>query len=218
MIPIHPLGRSKRVKGMPKPRIETRQFDTFTPAHGLTRGTIRRLTEDMKGNLWIGFVSQYINRFSEEKFTAFNDSHGLKGKKINGIIEDHQGNLLVGTRDNGVFKYRDGKFFNYPIPGIKGFLVTMREDHKDTLWISTSSGLLRKTDKIVETYTIKNGLSIDHTSDILEDSERNLWIGTTNGAIAIDVGFNSQTTFYKTFKKYTGMTPSQYKKEAQKEK
>jgi ligand-binding sensor domain-containing protein/AraC-like DNA-binding protein len=160
---------------------ETRQFNTFTPAHGLTRGTIRRLTEDMKGNLWIGFVSEYLNRFSVGKFTAFNDSHGLKGKKINGIIEDHQGNLLVGTRDNGVFKYRDGKFFNYPIPGIKGFLVTLLEDHQDNLWISTSSGLLRKTANIVETYTTNNGLSIDHTSDILEDRERNLWIGTTNG-------------------------------------
>jgi ligand-binding sensor domain-containing protein/AraC-like DNA-binding protein len=181
---------------------ETRQFNTFTPAHGLTRGTIRRLTEDMKGNLWIGFVSEYIDRFSEGKFTPFNDSHGLKGKKINGIIEDHQGNLLVGTRDNGIFKYRDGKFFNYPIPGIKGFLVTMLEDQQDALWISTSSGLLRKTDKIVETYTTKNGLSSDHTSDILEDRERNLWIGTTNGLNRIKKKPDGSVSFEYTLKSF----------------
>jgi ligand-binding sensor domain-containing protein/AraC-like DNA-binding protein len=181
---------------------QTRQFNTFTTANGLTRGTIRRLTKDMKGNLWIGFVSQYINRFSEGKFTAFNDSHGLKGKKINGIIEDHQGNLLVGTRDNGVFKYRDGKFFNYPIPGIKGFLVTMLEDHKGALWISTSSGLLRKTDKIVETYTTKNGLSIDHTSDLLQDSEGDFWIGTINGLNRIKTKADGSISFECTLKSF----------------
>jgi ligand-binding sensor domain-containing protein/AraC-like DNA-binding protein len=167
--------------GLTSYNYKTRQFNTFTTTHGLARGTIRRLTEDMKGNLWMGFVSAYINRYSGGKFTAFNDSHGLTGKKINGLIEDRQGNLLVGARDNGVFKYRDGKFFNYPIPGLKGFLVTMCEDHNGSLWISTSKGLLKKTGNIVETYTTKNGLSIDHTSDILEDRQGTLWIGTTNG-------------------------------------
>ena len=35
-------------------------------------------------------------------------------------------------------------------------------------------------------------------------------------SIAFDVGFNSMTAFYKAFKKYTGMTPSEYKKEVEK--
>lgn len=33
-----------------------------------------------------------------------------------------------------------------------------------------------------------------------------------NTAVAFDVGFNSMTAFYKAFKKFTGMTPNQYKK------
>jgi AraC-like DNA-binding protein len=36
--------------------------------------------------------------------------------------------------------------------------------------------------------------------------------------IAGDVGFNSMTAFYRTFKKYTGMTPNQYKEEVKKRK
>jgi AraC-like DNA-binding protein len=35
-----------------------------------------------------------------------------------------------------------------------------------------------------------------------------------NTAVALDVGFNSMTAFYKAFKKFTGMTPNQYKKES----
>ena len=159
----------------------TRQFKTFTPAHGLSKGNIRRLVEDMNGNLWIGFDANCINRLSEDKFTAFNESQGLKDKKINGIIEDHKGNLLVGTRDHGIFKYRDGRFTRYPLPGLKGFLVTMLEDRQGTLWISTSNGLIRKTDQTEKIYTGKDGLCDDHIGDIREDSEHNLWIGTIKG-------------------------------------
>ncbi|UCH92111.1 MAG: hypothetical protein JSV88_17675 [Candidatus Aminicenantes bacterium] len=167
--------------GLTSYNYQTRQFKTFTPDHGLCKGNIRRLAEDMKGNLWIGFDSCYINRFSEGKFTAFNESHGLKGKKVNGIIEDHKGNLLVGTRENGIFKYRDGKFTRYPLPGLKGFLVTMLEDQQGTLWISTSKGLIRKTHQAVKTYTNRDGLCDDHIGDIREDSQQDLWIGTING-------------------------------------
>jgi len=189
--------------GLTSYEYQSRQFKTFTPAHGLSKGKIRRLTEDMKGNPWIGFVAGYINRFSDGEFTTFNNSHGLKGKTINGLIEDHQGNLLVGTRDNGVFKYRDGKFFNYPIPGLKGFLVTMLEDHKGILWISTSKGLLRKADKIVETYTTMHGLSNDHIADLLEDSEQSLWIGTTNGLNRIKKEQEGSVSFEYTLKSFT---------------
>jgi ligand-binding sensor domain-containing protein/AraC-like DNA-binding protein len=160
---------------------KTTKFKTFTPEHGLSKGNILRLGEDMKGNLWIGFGSYYINRFSEGKFTTFNESHGLKGKKVHGIIEDHKGNLLVGTRENGVFKYRDGKFTHYPLPGLKGFLVNMVEDRQGNLWISTSKGLTRKTGQAVKTYTGRDGLCDDHIAVVREDSQQDLWIGTING-------------------------------------
>ncbi|UCH92112.1 MAG: AraC family transcriptional regulator [Candidatus Aminicenantes bacterium] len=56
-----------------------------------------------------------------------------------------------------------------------------------------------------------NYYRIEEAKRILRSSEAE---DKTNDAIAIEVGFNSTTTFYKIFKRYTGMTPNQYKKEA----
>jgi ligand-binding sensor domain-containing protein/AraC-like DNA-binding protein len=168
--------------GLTSYRYKTGQFKTFTPRHGITRDRIRRITEDMKGNLWISFFSSYVNRFSNGKFTAFNESQGLEGKKINMIIEDRKGNLLFGSRENGVFVYKEGKFSEYPIPGLDNLqIITMHEDRKGDLWIGTNNGLLQVTDQGAQKYTVQDGLSNDYIISIIEDSDWNFWVGTVKG-------------------------------------
>lgn len=167
--------------GLTAYHFRSRQFKTYTTDNGLTNDRIRRITKDIKDNLWIGFVSTYLNRFTDRKFSAFNNSHGLGGNIINAIIEDRKGTLLVGTRNNGVFIYTGSRFNPYPIPGLHGFIINLMEDHNGTLWISTNKGLLKKNGPSVQTYTASHGLSNSHTSDILEDSGQNLWVGTIEG-------------------------------------
>ena len=168
--------------GLTSYHYKTGQFQTFTTADDLTENSIRCINEDMKGNLWIGFFTSYACRLSNGKFTVFNDSHGLAGKKISDIVEDHQGNLLFASRENGVFKYKDGKFFKYPVAGLDDHqIITMYEDWKGDLWIGTNNGLFRITDKQTVIYIASDGLSSDNIADIVEDSDRNLWIGTLKG-------------------------------------
>jgi ligand-binding sensor domain-containing protein/AraC-like DNA-binding protein len=163
-------------------RYKTGQFRTFTHAHGITKDRIRRISDDMQGNLWISFFTSYVNRFFNGKFTAFNESHGLEGKKINTIIEDRKGNLLFGTRENGVFVYKEGKFSQYPIAGLDNLqIITMHEDRKGDLWIGTNNGLLQVTDQGTQKYTVQDGLSNDFITYITEDSDWNFWVGTVKG-------------------------------------
>ncbi|MCP5106275.1 MAG: hypothetical protein GY950_23010, partial [bacterium] len=159
------------------------RFRSFTRSDGITGDGIRRVKDDMKGNTWISFDSSYVNRFSNGQFTAFDVSHGLLGKKINAILEDRRGNLLFGTRENGIFIYKAGKFFKYPVPGLDNLIIiTMHEDRNGDLWIGTDIGLLRVTGQESVRYTASgDGLSNDYITAIMEDSESNLWVGTQKG-------------------------------------
>ncbi|MCP5054989.1 MAG: hypothetical protein GY940_47925, partial [bacterium] len=101
------------------------------------------------------------------------------------ILEDRHGTLLFGTRENGIFIYKDEKFFKYPVTGLENHLIiAMHEDRDGNLWIGTNNGLSRVnrlTGKETGKYTVKDGLTHNSINSITEDSEGNLWVGTWQG-------------------------------------
>jgi ligand-binding sensor domain-containing protein/AraC-like DNA-binding protein len=163
-------------------RFRNRRFKTFTTADGLSGDRIRCITVDMNDNLWISFMTGYVDCFSRENFTHFNPSNGLEGDKINAIVEDHSGNLLFASREKGIFSFRDDRFSRYPINGLDDrYIITMYLDHNEDLWIGTNKGLLQVSEKGTARYGGSHGLSHDYITVITEDSEYNLWIGTLRG-------------------------------------
>jgi ligand-binding sensor domain-containing protein/AraC-like DNA-binding protein len=156
-------------------------FETFVHV-GSSRERVRRVYVDMRGNTWISFFSSYVSRFANGEFTHFDTASGLEGKKINAIVETGSGNLLFGSRENGVFRFKDGKFSRYPVKGLENlYIITMYEDEKGTLWIGTSGGLFRVGVGSVGKYTAAHGLSNDYVTAVTEDSDHNLWVGTLKG-------------------------------------
>jgi ligand-binding sensor domain-containing protein/AraC-like DNA-binding protein len=163
-------------------RFRNGKFKTFTTADGLSGERIRCIAVDMKDNLWISFMSGYVDRFSRERFTHFNPSNGLEGDRISSIVEDQRGNLLFASRGKGIFSFREDLFSRYPIDNLDNrFIVTMYRDHKECLWIGTNKGLLQASDKGTARFGSSHGLSHDYIMVITEDSEHNLWIGTLRG-------------------------------------
>jgi ligand-binding sensor domain-containing protein/AraC-like DNA-binding protein len=160
---------------------KTGRFTTYTKNHGMSGHRIECISEDVKGNLWIGFMVSYLNRFADGKFTSFNARHGLGGKMIRSIIEDSKGTVLVATRGDGIYKFRDGTFSPYEIKGLKKQLRRLFEDRAGNLWIGTEDGLIRVSDNGTRSYTTRDGLFSDIIVDIIEDSGRNLWVATRKG-------------------------------------
>jgi ligand-binding sensor domain-containing protein/AraC-like DNA-binding protein len=154
----------------------------FTGENGMSRDLIRRINEDTKGNLWIGFFNNDLKRFFKGQYATFGEGQGLSGKKINTIIEDHKGNLLFGARESGVFVYKDDTFSKYPVKELESAqVISMQEDWKGNLWVGTVKGLFEITGQGTNKYTTSDGLMDNFISYILEDTERNLWIGTVKG-------------------------------------
>lgn len=158
------------------------RFNTFTTQHGLSENRIRHIAHDMKGNIWISFMSGYVDRFSEGKFIPYNNTHGLEATKINAIVEDRSGNLLFASREKGIFSFREGRFSSYPITGLDHLhIIAMYQDRQGDLWIGTNKGLLRVNPQGTRRYDSRQGLSHEYVIFISEDSERNLWVGTLKG-------------------------------------
>jgi len=173
------IGSAERVTSY---RYTTGRFKSYTAADGITRDRIRRISADMKGNLWISFYSSYVNRFNNGKFTAFNRAHGLEGKKINSIVEDSKGNLLFASREKGIFIFNEGKFSPFTIKDIeKVNIITLYEDRDSILWIGTNNGLFRLEDRDCQKYGLSDGLSNDYIISLIEDGDGNIWAGTLKG-------------------------------------
>lgn len=160
---------------------------------------IRSISTDSDGNVWIG-TSYGLARYNVESdnFKRLPFPKGLGFETIvdvRRIIEVSPGKLLV-QGSLGLFSLdvtnNIMEKISYPFQGNDEALFTRNEpiclDSKDNLWIGAPDKLIKynlKSAKI-ETYQNTNtSHSINSTtfSDIYEDKNQNIWIGTSNKGV-----------------------------------
>ena len=164
------------------------KFRKFTIKDGLSGNDISSINEDVNGNLWIGTLDNYLNKFEDGKFYLFNSSNGLEGKSISSIFDDVEGVLWVGAYKKGLYKFKSGKFIKRNISGLKEnySINSVYEDHKRCLWRGTDVGLIQINGEKTHIYTsLIGGIANNDVVDILEDCDGNLWIGTKDGITRI---------------------------------
>jgi ligand-binding sensor domain-containing protein/signal transduction histidine kinase len=109
---------------------------------GLVYFSTRALLEERQGDLWIGTdrgVSHLrLGQFVDDAVTA-----ALKQTKVWTIHEDSDGGLWFGTRNNGLFRYRDGKLARFSATdGLPGNAIyQILEDAAGHLWLSGPNGV-----------------------------------------------------------------------------
>ncbi|HEX6383313.1 MAG TPA: two-component regulator propeller domain-containing protein [Anaerolineae bacterium] len=178
--------------------------------HSLSDNRISVLLEDSRGNLWVGTRSG-LNRLDPAtgRFVTYlhnpENPNSLSHNAITQIAEDAQGALWVGTQ-GGVTKLvlaSDGsaQFTRYqhnpdsPDSLSDNFVVSIFVDRQDTLWVGTwGAGLNQLTvaerDKATPQFVHyqhqpNNPRSLGHNivSEIFEDSQGVLWVGTFGGGL-----------------------------------
>ena len=158
---------------------------------------IRSIVCDKKGNLLIGGTGG-LSMYNFEDDSV----HALLNESTNTIFQDNHGIIWIGTMANGLIKYnrltRELERFTNIMEDTTSLasnsVISITEDHKGELWISTISGLCR-FDKITRKFTTfseKNGLPNVNVTQLLVDDRNRIWMGTHKGISMLD---ESRTIF-----------------------
>jgi len=153
---------------------------------GLMQPTVRAFTQTRDGYLWLATWGGLV-RFDGVNFTTFDQQNtkAFKGNEINALVEDHDGALWVGMVNDGLLRFKDGKFTAYTTSeGLSNnHIHSLHVDHQGTLWIGTENGLNRLTEGKFTVYTTADGLTSNSIFALHEDREGNLWLGTSEAGV-----------------------------------
>ncbi len=150
---------------------------------------IKALEVDQSNNLWVGTTDGLVYfEIDNQKVARLTQSNGLGGNEISTIFSDSKNVVWVGARGKGITKI-DGATITKVDLKRKITPTSIIEDKKGNLWIGTEGKgvLIFDGKKIIQEYTVGNGLLSDYISLLNVDDNGNLWIGTNKGLNKYDV-------------------------------
>lgn len=112
---------------------------------------------------------------------------------ITTIENDGKGTCWIGTYGDGMYAYRDQRFFriDYHLELYRQTVLDIFADHQSNLWIATlSKGVIHydRNTKLFTQISEAEGLSNNHVRSIFEDRNHSLWFGTSGGGVCHYLG------------------------------
>lgn len=186
-------------KGLNMFNPQTEKFDQYYPKKddfGSGINNINVFLETKKGDIWVG-TSTGLFRFmkKEKKFILWEKKGFLKDSTVTSIIEDNENNLWVGTF-HGLFKINIKKNMfihfdnkNKKFSNLDNQVKKLYINKEGDIYIGTNKGIYiydKKNDSFISYKHLFNDINFSVQS-ILEDKNKDLWIGTMgNGLYLLD--------------------------------
>lgn len=179
---------------------------------GISQNHIICILQDSRGFMWFG-TRDGLNKYDGYQFTIYRhdtkDTNSISNDFISSIVEDSKGFIWVATRGGGINRYDRKKdnftcFLNNPTNknSIASNLIDgLTKDNNDNLWICTENMGMDFFDTKTSSFTHfqyspkSNSICDNNTRCVLQDSEKNFWIGGYGG-------LNYYNTKTKTFTHY----------------
>lgn len=172
---------------------------TYLKAAENLKASNTSITEDSKGNFWVGnSVGEdgKIYRFQPNSFAHFLGEQGLGSLFIFGLKEDSKGNLWMGTWGSGVMKY-DGQnitIFNKEHGLCDNYITNIEEDSKGRIWFgSLYNGVSCFDGKVFTNYSNGQGFAVGTVFNLKEDHLGHLWFTCGGGGEDWIVRLNQNT-------------------------
>lgn len=175
-------------EGMGLIKMQGGNFSLLTLKDGLAGDVVNALMEDKAGTLWIG-TSKGITQITSGTLSPCNVT--LPSTSIHALYQDKKGNTWIGSTDKGVFRIGNNgqlKLFSMADGLANENIRVIFEDVNGTIFLGTYGGGISKylpqleangyKGPIFQTISSKQGLSNDRVLSIIQDREKNIWIGT----------------------------------------
>ena len=176
----------------------------YNRLNGLTNNAILCLFKDREGNLWIGTDGTGVFKYSNAKFVYYTKADGLTENYVNAIAQDKKGDYWIAMRSNGLFRTDGTNTISYnfsmnkpntlPDNNINTILSA-----SDKLYFGTNDGLCVFENEVFRNITGPN-FSHKYILSLYEDGQKNIWIGTSEGAFKYADGVVSEVNIINKFR------------------
>lgn len=171
--------------------------------NSLANNKVWSLAEDKKGNIWIATLGNGLQSLNPQtkQFTSYNKK--LTSDYISSICFDKENSLYIGTAYGlSIFDTANNHILNLHSnqSGTTSLsnqnINHVYEDSRGLLWLATQGGgvsiLNRKNDELT-ILKKEDGLVDNIVCSIIEDSNKNMWVTTSNGVSNIMVQTDAKT-------------------------
>lgn len=188
-------------------------IEHYSVESGLSQNTVMAIMQDRKGFMWFG-TWDGLNKFDGYEFTIYKsrpgDMSNIATNRIDLIHEDKLGFIWIQTYDGKFHRFnpkteqffslkQSTNRFSYNVERSKRFF----ESSTGEIWIATDDfGAVRAiTDPLTDEISIieystfsEQKLISNRINFILEDKEKNIWLGTDKGLQSINTRTNQLRT------------------------
>lgn len=176
---------------------------------------ISPLSQNIKGKL----SALLPTKFSDEKFLMLSDNSGISDcmkRILSELSKKNNDELLINLRVMELFRLISQSYINenFDNPLISKAITFIDSNFSSTLtipqianYVKLNRSYLQRQFKIATNQTI-----VDYIANLRIEKAKKLMTATSLPIvdIAIDVGYNSRQSFFKAFKKITGVSPTEY--------
>jgi signal transduction histidine kinase/ligand-binding sensor domain-containing protein/DNA-binding response OmpR family regulator/HPt (histidine-containing phosphotransfer) domain-containing protein len=153
----------------------------------LKDGQAKLISQTKNGQIWIGSDCSLLNLQNGILTEVITDT-----TLITTIREDNRGNLWIGS-GKGLYQIREGRvtkqFSDFPFTDVTAVEV----DDLGTVWVGSRSGLYSLASGLVTQIANESVFDGKSITDILQDRDQNLWIGTEGAGLFRKTGSSFQS-------------------------
>jgi ligand-binding sensor domain-containing protein/signal transduction histidine kinase len=157
----------------------------LTTKDGLPTDSVRCVTEDREGNIWVGMEGGGLCRLKPVIFQTLGVHQGLSSDQVMSVCESTDGSFWIGMNGSGLDHLSNGRVDYYgPNQGLmNGHIWSVVQDHQGAIWTGTWDGLYKREHDLFT--DLSDGLKIGwEILAIYQDPQGDLWLGQqTFGAL-----------------------------------